>query len=353
MADLSDKEGWAEKQQSDQVQGSRGSDQLSKGSIEMPAEKAYYLQKTQVLGDLQKEIVQWAKKRFWIVTAIIIVLGFFGSSLLIRETVRGLVEKEIADATRAAIIARESATRASLATEEVIKQAQTYTKTVSALQEKANKVDAQFIGIRQRLEAESANVKAGAAREAKDIATRLARLETLVAGVAKQPQTSQQAVADYQKEIAGLREAAFTEGKKFGENSAYYVTVYYKENASALSTKVVEKLAQAGFKATSSSIGTLSFPLRFSSGGLGSIAIDKSGEFVPRRVEFTSNKIIYGFGSDAKAKEIGDLLRPLAHFSEIRLWGLEDPSGIFSSSFVPGLVGLEGKRIAVFLVEKA
>lgn len=349
MADLNDKEGYAEKEQSYQIQG-KSRNQLSRGAIEMPAEKAYYLQKTQVLDDLQKELIQWAKNRFWIVTAIVIVLGYFGFSLLIRETVRGLVEKEITDANRAAIIAKESATRASLATEEVTKQAQTYSKTVIGLQEKANQVDAQFISLRQKFEADSANVKAGAAREAKDIATRLARLETLVAEMAKQPQLSQEAVSAYQKEIAGLKEAAFAEGKKFGENSAYYVTVYYNEKTIALSTKVVEKLSQAGFKAASSSVGTLSFQLDISSGSLWSTG--KPGELAIRRMEFTSNKIIYDIGSDAKAKEIGDLLRSLAYFSEIRLWNVKDPSGIVSSSLGLNLLGQE-KRIAVFLVEKA
>ena len=347
--DMNDKENSAKNQQSGQTKRNV-SNHLEKGIIEMPAEKAYYLQKTQVLDDLQKELIQWAKKRFWIITAIVIVLGFFGSSLLIRETVRGLVEKEIEDANKAAIIARESATRAAIATEEVAKQAQTYAKTVIGLQEKASQVDTQFTSIRQRLEAETANVKADAARETKDIATRLTHLEKLVAGVVKQPQTSQQAVATYQKEIVELKEVAFNEGKKFGENSAYYVTVYYNEQTIALSAKIVEKLTQAGFKAASSSILTLRF--------LENITLVetfiKPSEVKVQKGEITVNTIIHDIGlpAYAKAKEIGDLLRPLVDFSQIRPPGTNDPIGIVSSSSMSSLLGVE-KRIAVFVVKKA
>jgi hypothetical protein len=321
-------------------------DNESKNTVEMSAEKAYYLQRTQVLGELQQELLKWAKTRFWVVTAVVVLVGFLGSGLLIRETVRTLVEKQIADANTAAIIAKEAATRAALATEEITKQAQTYVKTVTELQEKASQVDAQFVSVRQRLEAESANVKAGAAREAKDITTRLGRLESLVAGLAKQPQVDRQAVAAYQSDIVKLRESAFAEGKRFAENSTYFVSIYYNEKTAAIAPKVVEILTQAGFKASSMS-STLVFR-KFSSAEEPQILGLPSTRPLPGNV----NRIIYDFNGEAKAKEISEMLRSVVRFSEIRMWTLGDPSEVSPTVYSPlSLSYRKEQRIYVVLAE--
>ncbi len=324
-------------------------------TITMPAEKAYYLQRVQVLEELQTDLLKWAKKRFWIITAIVVVFGVLGSGILIRETVRTLVDKQIAEANTAAILAKESATRATLATDEIIKHTQTYGKTVGVLQERATKVDAQFVAIQQRMEAESGNVKAGAARETKDIATRLARLESLVGGLAKQPQIPQKEVAAYEKEIAELKQAAFAEGKRFAENSDYYVTVYYNEKSTTLSTKVTEKLTEAGFKAVGYPISKLSIPSRVG------FAWDRPGAPIDttlplkptqlKPIEINTNRIIYGagVGAEGKAKEIGELLRPLVNFSEVKMWSPDYPVDLFSPLIMYGLRE-QTKRLTVFIV---
>jgi len=357
LADLTNDMNENDQEQNQGAPPKASHDQLSNSAIEMPADKAYYLQRIDLLQEVQRELTSWAKTRLWWIAAIAVIGGYLGFTVLVKEVIREFAGKAVQEAVEASILARDSAQKAKVVTDQGTKQAETYATTVAALQEKANGVDAQFVVIRQRLQAESTNLKANAEREVKEITTRLARLEKLVTGLATQPQIAQTAVTNYQKDVAEIKAAAFADGKRFAENAKYFVIVYYNEKTSAVSTKVLEKLREAGFKVTSSSkvLVFTSYPSALLTPE--AILSYKPSENLLRQKEITVNTIIYDFGAEAKAKEIADLIRPLARVTQIRSWTLGDPSELSSRSSSPTLTspvwGSDAEnRISVFIVEK-
>ncbi len=63
--------------------------------IEMPSEKAYYLQRIEVLREIEDEVVAWAKKRFWIASLVVAVLALVGGSTLISNLVASRVDEKV------------------------------------------------------------------------------------------------------------------------------------------------------------------------------------------------------------------------------------------------------------------
>lgn len=274
-------------------------------------ERQYYLRRTQLLNELQGELLSWGRRQFWLVSLIVGVLaigGYFGVANLVQSTVREVVEREAGqmrreawEAAKAAALAQESTAKARTATEEATKRTEAYAETVGALQERAKQVDTQFLAVLQRLEAESANLRVAAAKDVKDVTARLARLEELVAKMARDSEASRQAVETYQKEVAALKAAAQAEASRFASNAAYRVTVYFNDSTRDLSAKAVEILAQAGFKTSSASVSV--FDLFSKSPSLG------GGR--------TVNSIVYDPKEKAKAEGIRILLSSL-----VRDWKL-------------------------------
>ena len=48
------------------------------GYVSIPADKAYKLQKLELLNELQSELAIWAKKRFWLITIVVGILSIVG-----------------------------------------------------------------------------------------------------------------------------------------------------------------------------------------------------------------------------------------------------------------------------------
>jgi len=66
-------------------------------------------------------------------------------------------------------------------------------------------------------------------------------------------------------------------------------------------------------------------------------------------IEINTNRIIYGVGADGKAKEIGELLRPLVNFSEVTMWSPHYPTDLFSPLMIYYGLREQTKRITVFV----
>jgi hypothetical protein len=60
-------------------------------TVNISAEKAYFLQRTQVLEDVQKELVHWTKRRLWIITFTIVVVGFFGIKNIVETVTKNVI----------------------------------------------------------------------------------------------------------------------------------------------------------------------------------------------------------------------------------------------------------------------
>ena len=55
--------------------------------VQLPAEDAYQLIRSQAIAEVQGELEQWGRRRFWFITTILSLVGFFGGSVLIKTVV--------------------------------------------------------------------------------------------------------------------------------------------------------------------------------------------------------------------------------------------------------------------------
>jgi hypothetical protein len=176
-----------------------------------------------LIRKIEDEVIRRIRRKWWIVGALAVLVGFFG----IKEIIRAGTESDIRAAQRAAILAEEKANRAATVTQEAATQTSNYSKTVGALQDDATKVQGQFIALRERLETESRSLQVRGERAQQDVAARLAKLEELVAKVAQDAQVSRQAVEAYRKDADKAKAAAEAESGRFAENARYDVTLFF------------------------------------------------------------------------------------------------------------------------------
>ncbi len=80
-------------------------------SVEIPLEKAYELAKLEVVRDLQNELTDWARRRFWVISIVTAVVGVVGLNALVSITLQNLY----ADKIQTAI---EATTRADIASQD-------------------------------------------------------------------------------------------------------------------------------------------------------------------------------------------------------------------------------------------
>jgi len=252
-----------------------------------------------LLHRLETSLVKRILRRFWIGAIIVPFLGYFG----IKEIVRSVTDSEIRAAQRAAVVAEEAAKKATAVTEEAVKQTENYSKTVGVLQNEAKKVDAQFLEVKQRLDSESANLRAASEKTARDLVTRVARLEELVVRIAQESQASRQALETYKRDLDKLKLAAEAEQRRFAANSQYSVILYFLERTKDLAQKAQEKLAQEGFRTSITDLNQWQkISLVFAT---------------MRTTAPTVNTITYSAGATAKATEIKGLLAPIARIETV------------------------------------
>lgn len=346
MADSNAEQGTPPSQPTEAPQVDRSA-QTPRVTVEMPAEQAYFLQRTQVLHEVQGELLAWGKRRFWVISFVVVAVGALGGYAFIKETVRSFVEREVGkveretrEASKAAVLAQDSAAKARAATEEAAKQAETYGRTVGALQERAKEVDALFLGVRQRVDAESGSLKVRAEKDVKEISDRLNRLDELVASLAKESQASRQALDAYRKELAEMKASAQAERGRFAANAEYRVTVYFNDKTKNLSDRVVERLRQAGFKTSAQ-------------------AMKEVAEILPKLPSIAGprvtavNSITYTPDAKMKAEEVRDLVAPLVLAGRLKLVEklllAGDQPWMFLQPEVPSKFALVEKQISVLL----
>jgi hypothetical protein len=266
--------------------------------------------------EVKDELLKWARSRFWIITVIVLVVGFFGIRFLIKESVRDQVDAEIQElqseivdrfqsqvleAWKKTVLAEEAALKAKAAYETTAKEAGKYAKTVSTLQEAADRLDAQFVSMRQRIEAESGIVKASTEKEIENIRLQLARLRELVEQVARGSTENLEAVVEtYQETQSRIEKTAKAEKERFTENSMYLVTLFYSDKTTfMLSRGAYQGLVEAGFKTSETSF-------------------DPYEHTLPSNLE-GRNVIAYPPGVRSKAHEIMEILASYPEIGEATL----------------------------------
>jgi hypothetical protein len=266
--------------------------------------------------EVKDELLRWARSRFWIITVIVLVVGFFGIRFLIKESVRDQVDTEIQElkseiidrfqgqvleAWKKTVLAEEAALKAKTAYEKTAKEADKYAETVADLQEAADQLDTQFVSMRQRIEAESGIVKASTGKEIENIRLQLVRLQELVEQVARgSTENLEAAVETYQETQSRIEKTAMAEKERFTENSVYLVTLFHSDKITfMLSRGAYQGLVEAGFKTSETSF-------------------DPYEHTLPSNLE-GRNVIAYPPGARSKAHEIMEILASYPEIGEATL----------------------------------
>jgi len=157
-------------------------------SIQMPADKAYYLQRIEVLKELENELMLWAKKRFWILSIVVAGIALIGGASLITSMIESRVNSKVStevlryetkfDKLREATIA------SSIATKDAEKTARHIKELLTKLTKTAENFDNNFNELSNRakiLREDLANVSTKNLLVVESVRKDLSNLTTVVA----------------------------------------------------------------------------------------------------------------------------------------------------------------------------
>lgn len=224
-------------------------------SISIPAEKAYYLLRTQVLKDIEHEVMAWAQKRLWLVTLVVVVVGFFGASALITQTISARLDPELRRAseqiTRTQIEAENTANiihKAQGVVDAATKKVSSYSKQLQDLQETSDKLSQQLSALRTQAKGEATNIRASAELQVEAMKAQFSELEKLVEALAAESKRATQDLENYKRDIAKLNEVAEAKSQEFSENSKYSISILYGDSKKDTAEKLKVVLAKNGYK---------------------------------------------------------------------------------------------------------
>lgn len=221
--------------------------ELGGKTIEVSEKQAYYLQRIEVLEELRGKLL--AKAKWWF-GGILVLIGV-GGFVFVDYSINKLLDSELRQIRKATILAEDAATNAREAADQATRQAEVSSGAPVALDKRANSLDVQLLGIRHRIDSETANTRAGGEREMEAIRSQVAELQKLVEKVLTESREDLDAIVKtYQIQLDKIARTARIEKERFSENSKYMVTVFYHPNVKSISEMAVEKLVQAGFKAS-------------------------------------------------------------------------------------------------------
>ena len=229
--------------------GAGAGDGSTRPRIELTPEHAYYLQRTQVVSELHEELETWAKKRFWGIAFIVVVVGVVG----VRALVRDMIFSELRAATKATAVAEAASEHVTEVTKKIRSEADLYGQRLKDLSSRADEVGSEMDNLRSRIQAEGLHAIATASLEIKTMGEKLQELDTLVRTIATSSQATGQSLARYEEGLSRLDTNASQTKAQFADNSKFDVlVVFHPDDAleEQLATSIVSALSNAGFKAS-------------------------------------------------------------------------------------------------------
>jgi len=211
--------------------------------VELPAEKAYYLLRTQIVQEIQGQLLAWAKQRVWIASAIAAFIGFIGINAIVTVSLYGLLKDDLRSAQQASVIAADAAAQARTAT----KMANSHVENLNV---KAKDLDDRFGNLTGKLEAESINAKEAAIKEVELLGEKVDALDDLVSKLAKRSEDSAAALDEYQSTRREQQKLAESRRDEFSQNSDFRVRVFTPPSVGLTAKALVASLAKLGFKPT-------------------------------------------------------------------------------------------------------
>lgn len=218
-------------------------------TIQITAEKAYYLQRIEVLSEVKDALIKWAKGRFWALSLIFAAIVFVGGGSLITFLVEARVDSRIRSEiqryeTKLQEL-REITAVAKSTTEESSAAAKNANSKLKEFENKAKFVDEKYQEVVLKIQSNSENIKE---REELANSAILQRIKALEDYVVKTSPGSSKQVASFAAERARIEVKQQEDKKKFDNNSQYEIGIVYDKVHEKEAQSIAKHLAKAGFK---------------------------------------------------------------------------------------------------------
>ena len=224
------------------------SESQQEATIDLARDERYELERFRLERDLQKDILEWAQTRFWVVVFVTVLIGFFGVRALVRE----MIASELREATRATAQAQAAAEQTPRLTKEVRSDAEKYRLLVDELSSGAATVDQRFHEVSGRINPESDHSVAAADLKVAELTQQVNELSDVVKRLADESKSARELIHDYERRAADLGVAAASKRERFADNSKYDVLVaHYGEDTPTgqFAAELRRELTGRGFKA--------------------------------------------------------------------------------------------------------
>ena len=254
------------------------------------------VQKRALIYEVEDEVWKLIKRRAWVVVVLVAFLGVGGIWANVQYTVRQVADGPLRELQRQLVLVEVQADAAKRANAAATAAADQVSRNVSSLQanlqqldDRAKAVADQFSIVSQQIDAASKNAALRSQRDFNAAQERITALEMLVKQIGEENAATRKATADYARQVAALKADVEKEQKRFAENSAYTVLIHASPDKRNLATEIQTRLASAGFRA----------------------ALTETTGKLER------NSLVYSEKSEAKAKEVLSLLKPVLRTLEI------------------------------------
>lgn len=240
--------------------------------------------------DLEDRFWGLVRRRIVIGGIAVLLVGAGAGWIAIEHVVQRAVETPLRELQREVVRAEVQADGAKRANETAKASAEQLTagldalnRTLQGLGERAEAINTQFIRVDEQINAAAKNANLRSQRDFNAIQLRIAGLEALVKRIGEENTATRKAAADYAKQVATLEAKIEREQKRFAENSAYTISIFFDPSRRALANELQGRLTAVGFRA----------PTHETPGQTG------------------KNLLTYHGESEAKAQEVLGLVQPI------------------------------------------
>jgi hypothetical protein len=224
---------------------------------DLPPDERYELMKLRILAEVQEDLTLWAKKRLWLLIAIIALVGSFGVSSIISSIVGESIEKRmesvntqitatIKSTAEADYLARQATKSAEVETKRVNDIVTRLRQTLEKISKEATDTEDQLKKLSKAVESRSENVRSDAVLLATALTRRIENVEKLTQKLAKS--TGGVALKEVESTVAALEEKAKQDRAAFVENSKYEVQIDYTDKNTALANTFQAALRKRGYR---------------------------------------------------------------------------------------------------------
>ncbi len=214
------------------------------------------VEKRTVLYEMEDELWRLIKRRGAIFALAFATIGMGGIWAAVHITVQQVADRPLNELQKQLVLAevqaegaKSAAAASRTAADQVASSLQLLQSSIEGLGEQAKAVKAEFVLVREQINAASENASRRSQQDFNAVQQRIGALEALVKRIGEENEATRKATADYAKQVAALEVKVEKEQKRFAENSEYTVSIFFDASKKALATEIQSRLAALGFRA--------------------------------------------------------------------------------------------------------